>query len=99
MTDTTKLNTLTEPLITLAISAFILRKPSGKEHLGFVQELLFALTFQLVWGMRYVIRRKIIDLFAIAEMLFVLRTGGGCLFRTQLKAQTEPQTAFATTTG
>jgi len=62
MTDTTKLNTLTEPLITLAIPALILMKLSGTEQLGVVQELMLASTFPLVWGMRDVIRCKKIDL-------------------------------------
>jgi hypothetical protein len=99
MTNTSKLNTLTEPLITLAIPALTLMKLSGMEHSGVVQELLFALTFLLVWGMRDVIRRKKISLSAIPKILFVLGRGGGCLLRTQLKPQTEPQTAFATATG
>jgi hypothetical protein len=97
--STTKINTLTKPLIALTIPALILMKLSGTEHLGVVQKLMFALTFPLVRGMRDVIRRKKIARFAIPEMLFVLRTGAGCLLRTHLKPQTEPQTTFATTTG
>jgi len=95
----TKPSTLTEPLITLAIPVLILMKLSGTEHLGVVQELMFALAFPLVWGMRDVIRCKRIDLSAIPETRFVLRTGGGCLLRAQLKPQIEPQTAFAAVTG
>jgi hypothetical protein len=58
MKATTKINMLTEPLITLAIPALILMKLSGTEHLGVVQELMFALAFPLVWGMRDIIHRK-----------------------------------------
>jgi len=99
MKATTKIYMLTEPLITLAIPALILMKLSGTEHLGVVQELMFALAFPLVWAMRDAIRCKKIDLSAIPEMRFVLRTGGGCLLRTQLKPRTEPQTAFAAASG
>jgi rhodanese-related sulfurtransferase len=68
MTDTTKLNTLTEPLITLAIPALILMKLSDTEQLGVVQELMLASTFPLVWGMRDVIRRK-------KPVILICRTG------------------------
>jgi hypothetical protein len=100
MTDTTKLNPLIEPLITLAIPALMLMKLSGMEHLGVVQVLLLALAILLVWSMHYVIRRKKLNLFAVPKMFCVLLTSGvGSLLRTQFKPQTEPQTEFAISTG
>jgi hypothetical protein len=99
MTATTILNTSTELLITLAMPVLILMKLSVMEHLGVFQDLIFGLTLPLVWVMCDIIRNKKIDLFDIPEMPFVLRTGDGYLLGTQLKAETEPQTAFATVTG
>jgi len=67
MTDTTKLNTLTESLIALAIPAPILMNPGSTEHPGVVQMLLLALAFPLAWCMRDVILRRRIALFAMHE--------------------------------
>jgi len=92
MTDTTKLNPLIEPLITLAIAMLMLLKLSGTEHLGVVQALLLTLAFPLMWGMHRVIRRMKPNLFAVPGML-------SSLLHTQFKPQTEPQTEFAIATG
>jgi hypothetical protein len=100
MTDTTKLNPLIEPLITLAIATLMLLKLSGTEHLGVVQALLLTLAFPLMWGMHRVIRRIKPNLFAVPGMLSSLLTSGvGSLLRTRFKPQTEPQTEYAIATG
>ncbi len=99
MTDTTKLNPLIEPLITLAIATLMLLKLSGTEHLGVVQALLLTLAFPLMWGMHRVIRRIKPNLFAVPGMLSSLLTSARRLLRTRFKPQTEPQTEYAIATG
>jgi len=76
MSDTPKSNPLIEPLITLVVPALILIKLSGPEHLGAVPALLLALAFPLVWGMRDLIRRSKLNLFALLGLASILLTGG-----------------------
>jgi hypothetical protein len=67
MTDTTRLNSLTEPLIPLAMPAPTLMIPGGSEHPGVAHALLLALAFPLAWCLRDLIRRRRIDPFAMHE--------------------------------
>jgi hypothetical protein len=76
MSNTSRFNPLIEPLVTLAIPAFILMKLSSPEHLGVVQALLLALAFPLAWGIRDLIRRRKFNLFAALGLVSVLLTGG-----------------------
>ncbi|MFC1773553.1 VC0807 family protein [Pseudomonadota bacterium] len=76
MPDTNKLNPLIEPLVTLIIPALILMKLSGPEQLGTAPALLLAIAFPLAWGMRDLLRRRKLNLFAALGMVSVLLTGG-----------------------
>jgi hypothetical protein len=76
MPDTNRLNPLIEPFITLIVPALILMKLSGPEQLGAAPALLLAIAFPLAWGLRDLLRRKKINLFAALGMFSVLLTGG-----------------------
>lgn len=74
--DVTKPNTLIELLVTLIIPSLILMKLSGPEDLGVVNALLLALALPLVWGVRDLITRRKLNLFAALGLVSVVLTGG-----------------------
>ena len=76
MTDTAKPNPLIELLVTLIIPALILMKLSGPENLGAVNALLLALAFPLFWGVRDLLRRRKLNLFAALGLISILLTSG-----------------------
>jgi len=69
-------NPLTELLITLIIPSIILMKLSDPEDLGVVYALLLALAFPLAWGVRDLVMRRKLNLFAALGMVSILLTGG-----------------------
>ena len=96
MTDTTILNTLTEPLTTLVTRAY----PDETVRHAIPRCCSWADVFvNLSTGVGHTLHYSPQEncLFTIPGMLFVLCTGG-CLFRTQLKSQTEAQTTILTAT-
>ena len=76
MTDTAKPNPLIELLVTLIIPSLILMKLSGPEDLGAVNALLLALAFPLFWGVRDLLRRRKLNLFAALGLISILLTSG-----------------------
>ena len=76
MTDTAKPNPLIELLVTLIIPSLILMKLSGPENLGAVNALLLALAFPLFWGVRDLLRRRKLNLFAALGLISILLTSG-----------------------
>ncbi len=69
-------NPLLEILINIIVPSVILMKFSGAQHLGAVGALLLALAFPLGWGVRDLIRRRKLNLFAVLGLVSILLTGG-----------------------
>lgn len=67
---------LLELTVTLIIPSLILMKFSGPNALGAVYGLLVALAFPLAWGLRDLLQRRKINLFAALGVLSILLTGG-----------------------
>ena len=76
MNDNPKPNPLIELLITLIIPSVILMKFSDPDDLGAVNALLLALAFPLFWGVRDLLTRKKLNLFAALGLVSILLTGG-----------------------
>lgn len=73
--NNTKPNPLIELLVTLIIPSIILMKLSGPEDLGAVNALLLALAFPLFWGLRDLLTRRKLNLFAVLGLVSILLTG------------------------
>ena len=69
-------NPLVEILITLIVPSLILMKLSAPANLGPVNALLLALVFPLAWGVRDLLRRRKLNLFAALGLVSILLTGG-----------------------
>ena len=69
-------NPLVEILITLIVPSLILMKLSAPTNLGPVNALLLALVFPLAWGVRDLLRRRKLNLFAALGLVSILLTGG-----------------------
>lgn len=76
MSTDKKPNPLIEIVVTIVVPALILTNLSGKERLGTVGALLFALALPLCWGLWEAATRRKVSWLAVLGVVSTLLTGG-----------------------